>query len=503
MRFHNRLYSVPAGPNLAGVRMRDFVLLYVNGRRLEVRGRRAFLPLSEFLRTTLRLTGTKVACAEGDCGSCTVLVGRVQADQLVYRPVTSCIQYMAQLDGAHIISVEGLLQNGALHPAQASMVAHHGAQCGYCTPGVVVALSALFDHTPEPSRSETSNALVGNLCRCTGYDQILEAAAHADRAGFVPLAELYDDRQMRRELAEASHESIAILDGARSLFKPASLEEAIQLRARHPDATILAGGTDLGVAWNKRLREVGTLICVGDLTEIQGQDVQANTWTIGAATTISELEEACNSILPPYRQMLERFGSPQIKHAGTLGGNLANGSPVGDTMPGLFVLDAEVELVGPSGPRRVNINKFYTGYRRSVLAADELIRSVVVPVPGRDELFATYKVSKRRDLDISSFAAALWMHVEEGIIRAARIALGGVAPTIVRLPRTEAWLSEQRLCESTLRAAGKVVREEITPISDVRGSAEYRLLLAENSLLKFARDLLERRDSVGAYQPEA
>ncbi len=286
------------------------------------------------------------------------------------------------------------------------------------------------------------------------------------------------------------------------MFKPVSLDEAVMLRARHSDATILAGGTDLGVAWNKHLREVGTLLCLADVAELKESSIDADAWTIGAATTIGELEETSKSALPAYRQILDRFGSPQIKNAGTLGGNLANGSPVGDTMPGLFVLDAEVELIGPSGSRRVNINQFYAGYRRTVLAADELIWRVIVPLPGPDELFGTYKISKRFDLDISSFAAAVWMHIENGIIRAARIAFGGVAPTIVRLPRTEAWLSERQFSEATLRAAGKVARDEITPISDVRGSAEYRLLLAENSLLRFGRDVLKCREAVGNINPK-
>jgi xanthine dehydrogenase small subunit len=437
--------------------MRDFVLLYVNGRRHEVRGSGVFQPLSEFLRSTLRLTGSKVACAEGDCGSCTVLIGRVQRDRIEYRPVTSCIQYVAQLDGVHVISVEGLVHNGALSPVQASVVTEHGAQCGYCTPGVVMALCALFDRTRSPTRDEVSSALVGNLCRCTGYDSILESAAHTESTKLAPLADLYDSDDMLRELADASRESLAVYDGARRMFKPASLDEAIRLRAMHQEATILAGGTDLGVAWNKGMREVGTLICLANVAELKVSAIEDDTLSIGAAVTIGELEETCKSVLPAYCQILERFGSPQIKNAGTLGGNLANGSPVGDTMPGLFVLDAEVELIGPAGSRSVNINQFYTGYRRTVLAADELIRRVIVPLPGPDELFGTYKISKRFDLDISSFAAAAWMHVENGVIRAARIAFGGVAPTIVRL---------------------------------LRGSAEYRLLLAENSLLRFARDVV-------------
>ena len=279
-----------------------------------------------------------------------------------------------------------------------------------------MALCALFDCTRSPKRDEVSSALVGNLCRCTGYDSILDSAAHTDSTKLTSLAELYDNGDMLRELAVASRESLAVSDGARRMFKPASLDEAVKLRARHADATILAGGTDLGVAWNKRSREVGTLICLSNVAKLKESAIEDDTWTIGAAVTIGDMEETCKSALSAYRQILDRFGSPQIKNAGTLGGNLANGSPVGDTMPGLFVLDAEVELIGPSGSRRVNINQFYTGYRRTVLAADELIRRVIVPLPGPDELFGTYKISKRFDLDISSFAAAAWMHVENGII---------------------------------------------------------------------------------------
>jgi xanthine dehydrogenase small subunit len=478
--------------------MRDFVILYVNGRRHEVRGRQAFEPLSDFLRATLRLIGTKVVCAEGDCGSCTVLVGRVQQGRIEYQPVTSCIQCVAQLDGTHIITVEGLYQSGKLNPAQANMVAHHGAQCGYCTPGIVCTLSALFDHTQRPARSEVSRALVGNLCRCTGYESILEAAMDTDQASLKPLAELYDSAEMLSEMAAASQESVAITHGDRRLLKPGTLREAVSLRAAHPRATILAGGTDLGVVWNKGQRDIGTLILVGQLAELKQCSLQANTWSIGAATTLSELESSAASVLPAYCEMLVRFGSPPIRNVGTLGGNLANGSPIGDTMPGLFALNADVELIGPAGTRRVNINRYYTGYRQSVTAADELIRQIVVPLPGPHELFRVYKISKRRDLDISSFAAAIWMHVEEGIIRAARLAYGGVAPTIVRLTRTEAWLSERQLSESTLRAAGRIARQEIAPISDVRGSAKYRLLLAENIILKFGQDVLDQPSTMAS-----
>ncbi|MGD9722015.1 MAG: xanthine dehydrogenase small subunit [Pirellulales bacterium] len=473
--------------------MRDYVLLYINGQRHAARGSAGFGSLSDFVRSTTRLTGTKVVCAEGDCGSCTVLIGRPQDGQVVYRPVTSCIQYVAQLDGAHVITVEGLGNRHALSAVQQAMVTEHGAQCGYCTPGMVVALTALFEQSAEPSRHEVCRALVGNLCRCTGYESILAAAAHMDRAQWRPLGDVYPSQQMLAELEQAKASSLEVVDGRRRAFKPATLAEAVRWRAAHPEATILAGGTDLGVAWNKGKREVASLLCLAEVPELNRCALAEGTWMIGAATTIAEVERAAIELLPAYAALLERFGSPPIKNAGTVGGNLANGSPIGDTMPALFVLDAEVELVSPRGARRVNMNQFYSGYRQTVLAADELIAAVAVPLPEANEVFTACKVSKRRDLDISTFTAALWMHLAGDSIRAARIALGGVAATILRLPRTEAWLSERTLSEETMRQAGQIAREEIAPISDVRGSAAYRTLLAENILLKMARDLLDRR----------
>lgn len=469
--------------------MRDFVLFFVNGRRCEARGTQAFQSLSDYLRGELRLPGTKVVCAEGDCGSCTVLVGRVRDGRVVYRPVTSCIQYLAQLDGAHVVTVEGLKYDGELNPIQAAMVTHHGAQCGFCTPGMVASLCSLFDESSDPSQHDVTRALVGNLCRCTGYSSILTAAEHIDRSALRRLDALYPAADLLPTMTRAEAESVAVVDGSRRLFKPATLDEAVRVRAAHLEATILAGGTDLGVVWNKGKREIGTLLCLGELPELRRCRVNDGVWTIGAAVTLADVERSACEHLPKYAAMLERFGSPPIKNAGTLGGNLANGSPIGDTMPSLFVLEADVELAGPAGRRRVNINDFYTGYRRTVMRPDELLAAVHVPLPADDELFACYKISKRRDLDISSFTAAVWMRLDGEAIAAARVAYGGVAATIVRLPQTEADLVGQPLSAATLRKAGRTARGEIKPISDVRGSAEYRATLAENILLKFGREL--------------
>jgi xanthine dehydrogenase small subunit len=478
--------------------MRDYVLFFVNGRRHEVRGEQVFRPLSEYLREELGLPGTKVVCAEGDCGSCTVLLGRPAGGRIDYRPVTSCIQYVAQLDGAHVITVEGLAYDGKLNPVQRAMVDHHGAQCGFCTPGFVTAMCGLFDAQShpgrahpgraQPAREEVQRALVGNLCRCTGYDSILAAAKHVDGTAMRPLGELYAEAELRPVLERAAAESITVTDGSRTIYKPATLAEAVKLRSAHPQAIVLAGGTDLGVVWNKKKSRPADLICLGDLAELRRSRVAGGVWTIGAAVSLADLEREAAKHLPSYAAMLDRFGSPPIKNAGTLGGNLVNGSPIGDTIPALLVLNAEAEIAGPKGSRRVNLNEFYAGYRRTVLGPDELLAAVHVPLPKDDEVLACYKVSKRRDLDISSFTAAVWMRAEGETIGAARVAYGGVAATVVRLPQTEGALVGQPLTEASWRKAGRTARGEIKPISDVRGSAEYRATLAQNILVKFGRE---------------
>jgi xanthine dehydrogenase small subunit len=475
--------------------MRDHLVLYVNGRHREVRGAAAFRPLSDLLRYDLELTGTKIVCAEGDCGSCTVLVGRPAGDRIAYQPVTSCIQYLGQLDGTHVVTVEGLKYDGALNPVQQAMVEQHGAQCGFCTPGFVVAMCSAFNERQSPTRDEMQRNLVGNLCRCTGYVSILDAAEHVDPSKLRRLNELYPEREMLDELRALSKQSVSVTDAGRTLFKPATLGEATRFKAERPTCTVLAGGTDLGVVWNKRKREIGDLLCIGAIESLRGVKVTNREISLGACDTITDLERAACQALPEYGQMLARFGSPPIKNAGTIGGNIANGSPIGDSMPALMVLNAEIEITGTQ-VRRVNINDFYTGYRRTVLGPGELVSRVIIPLPAEGDLFKVYKISKRKDLDISSFTAAVWMRTDGDVIGEARIAFGGVGPMILRAKKTEAWLCERQLSEPVMQQAGRIARSEVMPISDVRGSAGYRHRLTENILLKFYRDIQTELSSV-------
>jgi xanthine dehydrogenase small subunit len=479
--------------------MRDHLLIHVNGRPHRIDGAMAFQSLSNFLRYDLTLIGTKVVCAEGDCGSCTVLVGRAENEKLVYRPVTSCIQFLYQLDGAHVVTIEGLLYDGQLNPAQDAMVRCHGAQCGFCTPGFVVSMCSAFERG-ETERHSMRAALVGNLCRCTGYESIVRAAMGVDHTAMKRLDDLYPPAPLVDAMSAAHAEPVLVHGNGKAFFKPTMLADATEFKASNPTCVIVAGGTDVGVQMNKCLRDPQVVMSLAGLTEL-GEIMQADgVLTVGACATLMELERATEQCCPELNGMLRRHGSPLIRNAGTLAGNIANGSPIGDAMPALFVLGAQIELAGRGGAtRRVDINDFYTGYRATVMRPDELIARVHIPLPTPGDIFKLYKVSKRHDLDISSFTAAFYATLRgDGVIDRIRIAYGGVGPVILRLPKTEAFLTGQGFDEQTMAAAGELARTEITPISDVRGSAEFRLQLGENIVRRFHAEVIASRGLVTA-----
>ncbi|HEY7091473.1 MAG TPA: FAD binding domain-containing protein [Tepidisphaeraceae bacterium] len=466
--------------------MRDFLLIYVNGVRHQVAGEKAFRSLSDFLRYDLGLGGTKVVCAEGDCGSCSILLGKAGEDQIDYRPVCSCIQFLFQLDCTHIITIEGLKYDGKLNPLQEAMVRCQGSQCGFCTPGIVVSMCAMFEGC---TTSDARQALVGNLCRCTGYEPIIRAAIETSASTMRPLNQLYPPGDMLEELKRHQQEPVMISAAERTFFKPVSLEPAARFKAENPDCTIVSGGTDIGVQINKGTRQVQKVMALGGLPSLYEMRKENGTLEVGGAVSIAELERATKDLVPEYSNLLYYFGSPPIKAAATIGGNIANGSPIGDSMPALFVLNAEIELTGRTSRRRVNINDFYAGYRKTVMNADELITRIFISIPARDEIFKLYKVSRRKDLDISAFTAAIWMKIDDDLIREARVAYGGVAPVILRLPQTEAHLKDAPMELATFEQAGRIARREIKPISDVRGSMDYRLQLAENIMVKLWHEL--------------
>ncbi len=471
--------------------MRDYVLLYVNGRRFEIRGEAAFSSLTDFLRGELQFTGAKVVCAEGDCGACTVLVGRLDGDGLRYMTVDACIQFLYQLDCRHLITVEGLKPNAhPLHPVQQAMVEHHASQCGYCTPGFVVALAGMFEQKADDSRT----ALTGNLCRCTGYIPILEAAAAVDPTALPDLQTQYPSAPIARDFRKHQDQAVTIeVNGSRPLafFGPRSLADAIDFKARHPEAAIIAGGTELGVLRNKQGLEPAALLSLAAVPGLADIVTGDDAVVIGANVTWTQIEAFARDVWPEFYHIVVRFGSPQIRNVATMIANVAHGSPIADSLPFLFVADAELDIVGRAGPRRVKINDFYRGYKVKDLAPDEIITHVRIPPFAAGDLLKLYKVSRRNDLDIATFGAAIRVRKAGDRITRADLAYSGVAATVVRLPRTEAFLQGKPFSEATFAAASQMARSEIQPISDVRGSRDFRWRLAENILMKFFFDCME------------
>ncbi|HEY8848438.1 MAG TPA: FAD binding domain-containing protein [Thermoanaerobaculia bacterium] len=449
--------------------MRDQIVFHINGREHGIGGREIFTTLANWLRYGVGATGTKIVCEEGDCGACTVLIRRSTAEE--FKPVNSCIQILAQLDGASIVTVEGLKLNGALSAVQESMVIHQGAQCGYCTPGFIVAMTAMYETCNRVDEKQVRDGLTGNLCRCTGYEPIIKAALAVDATNSPKVRELYPHVPDARDAVRIE-----------SFFAPTTTEDAVRFKADNPGCTIIQGATDVGVWITKRQFTAPAMLFLGKIAALNELQQKQDRIAVGANVTLAKFEEFIRDRIPELYRILNVFGSAQIRCAGTVVGNIANGSPIGDTLPYLFVADAQLELAGTSGTRVVPIPSFYRGYKKFDLKPDEIITRVFVPVV--TDTLKLYKVSRRKDLDISAFTAAIRLRMN-GRIEEARIAYGGVAPTVVRLPKTEAFLTGKAPSGDLFQRAGELARSEVKPITDVRGSADYRLQLAENILSKF------------------
>jgi xanthine dehydrogenase small subunit len=473
--------------------MRDHVLLYINGRRQEIGGDDCLLSLSDFLRLRLGMVGTKIVCSEGDCGSCTVLIGRLVEGRFDYRPVDSCIQWMFQLDGTHVVTIEGLGNNGQLTPVQEAMIRCHGSQCGFCTPGFIVAMTGLLEERERACEDDWRQGLTGNLCRCTGYVPILEAGLAVDVDAVRRVNETYLPAAMLSDVIAAAGDPIAVdsnnVGRTRRFFGPTSLAGAIEVLGDHPQAKIVAGATDVGVQLNKGVIDPDVFLDLNRVAELRGAKLESNgtggVLVAGARATWTEIAALCEEAVPEFYKIISVFGSPQIRHVGTIGGNIINASPIADSLPFLFVAEAELELASAGGRRMVPITEFYQGYKKFDLRPSELLIGVRVPHPCPGDLLRLFKVSRRRDLDISTFTAAIWLRLDGETIAEARVAFGAVGPTVIRARRTEAFLLGKAFDETTMLAAGDVAVSEVTPISDVRGSADYRLQLTRNVLLKF------------------
>jgi len=437
----------------------------------------------QYLREDLVRTGTKEGCAEGDCGACTVVVAELQGEQVAWRAINSCIQFVPTLDGRALFTVESLKRpGGGLHPVQRAMVDCHASQCGFCTPGFVMSLFALCQTAQSPTRNEINDALAGNLCRCTGYRPIVDAAAAMFGTVDVrePVAAL---RAGLRSIARS--DAFSFVSDDRFYCAPTTLDELAAVRLARPDARLLAGGTDVGLWVTKQHRDLPSLIYVGNVAELKRIATTATHLEIGAGASLTDTNAAMVSHYPELGELLRRFASPPIRNAGTLGGNVANGSPIGDSMPPLIALGATLVLRTGDATREIALEDLYVAYQKTALQRGEFVERIRIPLPAAGHVFRTYKISKRFDQDISAVCAAFRLTLREGRIEQARVAFGGVAATPKRAARCEQALVGAPWNEATLRSAMDALDRDFAPIDDMRASAGYRKLVSRNLLRRF------------------
>jgi len=465
------------------------IRFFYQGRVQEVDSAAPTRTVLQHLREDLHCTGTKEGCAEGDCGACTVVIGSLVNGELEMRNVNSCIQFLPTLDGKAVFTVEDLKQpGGQLHPVQEALVECHGSQCGFCTPGFAMSLWSLYlkqeGQAAPPCRKTIDETLSGNLCRCTGYRPIIDAAV---RMGELPPAS-FDREALKATLQTLQRDTMfSYTHDGQTFHAPRTLEEMAALRAAKPGATILAGSTDVGLWVTKQMRSLGDVIYTRQVAQLHRVATVDGMLEIGAAVS---LDDAYRAVLDLYRndslhEMWQRFASQPIRSTGTLGGSVANGSPIGDSAPWMIVLGAEIVLRSERGRRVLLLQDFYLDYMKKDWQPGEFVEAVRIPLPKAGLQFRTYKLAKRYDQDISAVCAAFAIELDDGVVRNAHIAYGGMAATSRRAPLAEAALNGQPWTEATMRAAMEALASDYTPLTDMRASANYRMRTAQNLLRRF------------------
>jgi xanthine dehydrogenase small subunit len=478
-------------PPTNAVRSAHVLRFVMDGREVAIEDPPATMTVLEYLREVAGRRGTKEGCAEGDCGACTVVLGELAADggTVRYRAVNSCIRFLPTIDGKELVTVESLRQpSGAAHPVQQSMIDNHASQCGFCTPGFVMSLFATYLNRSQAARGDIVDALSGNLCRCTGYRPIIDAGLRQwnyptpvrwSRLEAQSAAHVEGLRRLTRELGQ--HPSLQYS----GFHAPRTLAELGDALEAHPGALLLAGGTDVGLWATKQLRDLPTLIYLGDVAELARIEQRTEGVWIGAAVTFADAWPALVERFPALTEQAARFASPPIRNSATLCGNVANGSPIGDSIPALLALGTQIELRRGSTVRHLPLEQFYLGYQKKALAIGEFVSGVLIPAPVKGQLLASFKLAKRIDQDISAVCATFCLQTQGERVLSARLAYGGMAAIPSRAAHAERALETLGWNEQGLERAIAALAEDFKPLSDMRASSMYRLRTAGALLKRF------------------
>ncbi len=478
------------------------VRFVLDGQIVEAQGVRRTTTVLDYLREQLHRKGTKEGCAEGDCGACVVMVGELNAagTGVSYVPVNSCIQLLPALDGKSVKTVESLKKaDGSLHPVQEAMVSCHGSQCGFCTPGIVMSLVNLVQTNTNPKRQEITDALSGNLCRCTGYTPIIDATVKACEKKTALKVDDSADVPLLQQIKRAATPTLS-LDGeiivqpvvrtkkGNEFVSPATLAEVADYLVKHPTTTLLAGSTEVGLQVNKQFSRPDHIMYLGNVQELRRVAETAKAWRIGAAVSLAQVETLLAQAYPDFAEVLRRFGSPPIRSTATLAGNIANGSPIGDTMPCLMALGASLVLRRGDKTRTVALDQFYTGQKQNVLQAGEFIEAVELPKPVAGQVFRAHKVSKRFEQDISATCAAISFSLKDGKLHAVKLAYNGLAPSPCRAPKLEAVLEGKTPASVSAAELDAAISASFVARDGLRATWAYRSLVARNLVLDFIEE---------------
>ena len=448
--------------------------------------------LLNYVRLKLKKTGTKEGCAEGGCGACTVVLGELKNNNIIYKAINSCISFVPSLEGKQLILVEDLVKkNGTLHPVQDAMIKYHGSQCGFCTPGFVMSLFAMYKNFSSYNNERIYDSISGNLCRCTGYRPIVDAAKSLNNVS--RLDQFYNNRKKTLKLLKKiDSKNLSFKNGNKKYFSPKNINQLKKVIKENPNSIFLSGGTDLSLQVTKERKEINNIISLNSIKELKFIKEKNGNIEVGASTSLKEFELFIKKYYPDFNLILKRYGSDQIRNVGTIAGNIATASPIGDTLPLLLSLDAKIVLQTISNKTVLPLKKFFISYRKTRLKKGEFIHSIIIPI-FKKNIFKAYKVSKRVDDDISTVCASFNLEVVNNKIKNVKIAYGGMAPIPKRAINCEKTLVNSSLSEESFNKAMKKLERDFAPIDDVRASKSYRMEIAKNLLIKCFLEIKNRK----------